>query len=155
MRGLQRLTLGIVGAISTGLCACESRTDVPRPLPSVADGDASGSEAGSARARPFDAGMRGDPTAYAPGTCTAVPTGMSCQTGAHGDAAGQHCTAFCDAARYEMICSGSPGQMPAPASSLACEIIPIPTPSNVLFYCCPYAEGHAGAPAESPSFAPR
>ncbi len=29
------------------------------------------------------------------------------------------------------------GSIPEPDSSLNCSVIPIPTPSNELFYCCP------------------
>jgi hypothetical protein len=30
-----------------------------------------------------------------------------------------------------------PSSMPAPETSLGCTVIPVPTPSNVAFYCCP------------------
>ncbi|MGO8997045.1 MAG: hypothetical protein ACLQVI_27330 [Polyangiaceae bacterium] len=50
------------------------------------------------------------------------------------------CTSLCGASEYELTCtSGSPNPngIPDPDPSLGCTIIPIPTPSDALFYCCP------------------
>jgi hypothetical protein len=45
------------------------------------------------------------------------------------------CRPICDSSQYEMSCyDGS-----SLDAALGCQIIPIPTPSNVLFYCCPCA----------------
>jgi hypothetical protein len=43
------------------------------------------------------------------------------------------CKSLCPAAQYELTCQGAAD----PAASLACNVIPIPTPSDILFYCCP------------------
>jgi hypothetical protein len=55
----------------------------------------------------------------------------------------ESCRSLCGASQYEMTCTSatlSPSPIPAPASSLGCQIIPILTPSDVLFYCCPCSE---------------
>jgi hypothetical protein len=53
------------------------------------------------------------------------------------------CSDACSPTEYELTCnSASPDtgdQIPAPDPSLGCKAIPIPTPSNVLFFCCPCA----------------
>jgi hypothetical protein len=41
---------------------------------------------------------------------------------------------------YALTCTGDrmmPSSIPSPDTSLDCTVIPVPTPSNVLFYCCP------------------
>ncbi len=59
------------------------------------------------------------------------------------------CTDLCCATEYELTCSGAPPReidgglvdedIPTPAPSLNCKAIPIPTPINSSFYCCPCA----------------
>jgi hypothetical protein len=56
------------------------------------------------------------------------------------------CTDLCSPTEYSLSCSGAFSaenagavQIPAPASSLGCSILPLPTPINELFYCCPCA----------------
>jgi hypothetical protein len=43
---------------------------------------------------------------------------------------------LCGASQYTLACHGEP-PIPAPDGMLKCSIVPIPTPRNVLFYCCP------------------
>ena len=47
----------------------------------------------------------------------------------------------CSSAEYSLDCVGvmssSTMSIPAPDSSLGCRILPLPTPSNRLYYCCP------------------
>ena len=50
------------------------------------------------------------------------------------------CQDACSASEYALTCMGDvmmPASMPSPDTSLGCTAIPVPTPSNVLFYCCP------------------
>jgi hypothetical protein len=51
------------------------------------------------------------------------------------------CQPLCRQTEYEMVCGGSatgmPARIPDPDPALGCQIIPIPTPPNVSFYCCP------------------
>ncbi len=58
------------------------------------------------------------------------------------DGAAAQCSDACTATEYELSCEGSTdggpgGAIPQPDPSLGCTVIPIPTPSNALFYCCP------------------
>ena len=48
------------------------------------------------------------------------------------------CTNACSATQYALSCysGGALVPIPAPAWSLGCQLIPIPTPSGALFYCC-------------------
>jgi hypothetical protein len=73
--------------------------------------------------------------AEAPG-CYVARTGESC--GPEG------CQSTCASYEYMLSCYGDvsmPGSIPEPESSLGCAIVPIPTPENVLFYCCPCLNG--------------
>jgi hypothetical protein len=49
------------------------------------------------------------------------------------------CQLACTQDQYTLTCVSSalPGRIPTPEPSLGCSAIPVPTPSNVLFYCCP------------------
>lgn len=50
------------------------------------------------------------------------------------------CDSACQFSDYTLKCyAGSDvgAEIPRPSESLACTGIPIPTPPNVLFYCCP------------------
>jgi hypothetical protein len=80
--------------------------------------------------------------------CHAGPPAQDCQVssgatinGADGGVTGgtESCKPLCSSAQYELTCmsAGISGPIPDPASSLSCQIIPGPTPSNALFYCCP------------------
>jgi hypothetical protein len=81
--------------------------------------------------------------------CFAGPPASSCQVsnGATVLADGgvengtETCQSLCAAGQYELTCrsSGLAGPIPDPDSSLGCQAIRIPTPSNELFYCCPCA----------------
>jgi uncharacterized protein YceK len=82
--------------------------------------------------------------------CLASPPHSICQVSngatieADGSVSGgtESCQPLCPASNYELTCTGAPimGSIPDPDPSLKCQVIPIPTPSNVLFYCCPCAE---------------
>jgi hypothetical protein len=97
---------------------------------SASSGEPSGHDAGNlcAALAAADAGDTGDAGGAG---CSPHAPGMIC--GPSG------CTSLCLATDYEMTCT-SPDMsapIPAPAPSLGCTIITIPTPSDVLFYCCP------------------
>jgi hypothetical protein len=56
-----------------------------------------------------------------------------------------NCEDPCTPSEYSLSCAGplefsSHPEIPTPAPSLGCRVIPIPTPSNELFYCCPCAQ---------------
>lgn len=45
---------------------------------------------------------------------------------------------LCASSRYALSCYGTNGVIAsAPDSTLGCAVVPVPTPSNVLYYCCP------------------
>jgi hypothetical protein len=54
----------------------------------------------------------------------------------------ESCKSLCGASQYEMTCSAAAvnAVSPDPDSALGCQVIPIPTPSSTLFYCCPCAD---------------
>jgi hypothetical protein len=117
-------TLVLITVLPAG--ACSGRT-----TQTFAEGGAGG--AGSALSCPpleqADAGDAGSESAG----CLPGPTAMICTSG--------DCHPLCPAGDYEMTCRGAGpmGPIPGPPSGLGCSITPIPTPSNVLFYCCPCA----------------
>jgi hypothetical protein len=50
------------------------------------------------------------------------------------------CEDACSASEYALTCTGDtmmPSSIPSPDTSLGCTVIPVPTPSNVAFYCRP------------------
>jgi hypothetical protein len=53
------------------------------------------------------------------------------------------CHDACSASEYALTCTGEVQSypIPSPESSLGCRAIPVPTPSNRLFYCCPCTGG--------------
>ena len=80
--------------------------------------------------------------------CFASPPGQICQvsngatinlTDGGATEGTQSCSSLCGRSRYEMTCRGTApiGTIPSIDPSLDCQVIPIPTPSNTLFYCCP------------------
>ena len=58
------------------------------------------------------------------------------------DIANGTCTNACSPSQYALTCVGAAltSAIPAPDTSLNCRVIPIPTPSDVLVYCCPCAK---------------
>jgi len=49
---------------------------------------------------------------------------------------------LCASSQYGLSCYGNTTSPPsAPDMALKCTIVPIPTPTNVLLYCCPCAGG--------------
>jgi hypothetical protein len=51
------------------------------------------------------------------------------------------CQPACGASDYSLTCTGASafGSIPEPDATLGCTVLPVPTPSSVLFYCCPCA----------------
>lgn len=75
---------------------------------------------------------------YPPGSDTSSDTGKGNFVGCRPGPASN----FCDQSWYTMTCNSAgtmPSSIPEPANSLACKVLPIPTPSNTLYYCCPCA----------------
>jgi hypothetical protein len=89
----------------------------------------------------YPAGVPVSSTPSGPG-CFAHPPGQVCQVsnGATvlpdgGVANGtESCSSMCASSDYGMTCNGASA---GPAASLGCQIVPIPTPSDVAIYCCP------------------
>src|SRR5664279_3618267 len=80
--------------------------------------------------------------------CFASPPAQICQVSngatinlADGGVTGgtESCSSLCGPSQYEMTCRGAApmGTVPNLDPSLGCQVIPIPTPSSTLFYCCP------------------
>jgi hypothetical protein len=92
----------------------------------------------------YPASVQVSSDASGPG-CFAHTPGMICQVsnGATvlpdgGVANGtETCSSLCGTSDYEMTCMNTSAE---PDPSLGCQVIPIPSPSDVLFYCCPCAE---------------
>jgi len=58
---------------------------------------------------------------------------------ADGGAGTATCTNQCTPSEYALSCySGGTDFIPPPDPTLRCRVIPIPTPSGALFWCCPY-----------------
>jgi hypothetical protein len=50
------------------------------------------------------------------------------------------CDNECSPTEFSLSCHGaSPSQIPSPRPQWDCRVIPVPTPSGTLFYCCPCA----------------
>jgi len=98
--------------------------------------------------------------------CFAGPSGQICQVsngasvtvledgGSSISGGTESCASLCPSAQYELTCrsygiADLMGPIPNPDSTLRCTIIPIPTPSNALFYCCPCARGGDTATVDS------
>jgi hypothetical protein len=64
-------------------------------------------------------------------------------TGADGKPVTNACHNACSASEYALTCAAEVQShpIPSPDGSLGCKAIPVPTPSNQLFYCCPCAGG--------------
>ena len=63
--------------------------------------------------------------------CFATPSSTLC--------APSGCQSLCAAADTPVTCTsdGPTGPIPAPDAAAGCTIVPIPTPSSELYYCCP------------------
>jgi hypothetical protein len=132
--------LGALAALALVVAGCSSSSSSPST---------------SSTAAQTGAGTCTYPAAAKAGTpasgmgCFAAPSGQSCQVsnGATVLADGgvengtETCTSQCAASEYELTCnSGSVmGSIPDPDPSLDCKVIAQPTPSDLLFYCCPCA----------------
>jgi hypothetical protein len=53
-----------------------------------------------------------------------------------GAPAPSECTSACGVSEYALSCTGA-----SPDTALRCTVVPIPTPSNGSFFCCPCATG--------------
>jgi hypothetical protein len=51
------------------------------------------------------------------------------------------CHSACSASDYSLACTGASasGAIPEPDAASGCQVLPIPTPSDRLIYCCPCA----------------
>src|SRR5450755_1716538 len=78
------------------------------------------------------AGLALGSDAAAPG-CKADPAFQICSSSG--------CKSACAGSELPVACTGDStgGTIPAPDAAFGCTVIPIPTPSNELFYCCPCA----------------
>jgi len=79
-----------------------------------------------------------------------VPNGSSVNaqngtiTGPDGKPVTDACHDACSASEYALTCTSAtllPSTIPEPDSSLGCTVIPVPTASDVLYYCCPCGQG--------------
>lgn len=97
------------------------------------DGSSSLGSQNSALTCQAPAGISAAADAAAPG-CAANPSFKIC--GPSG------CQSACTASEVAVTCTAATemGPIPAPDATLGCTVIPIPTPSDALFYCCPCAE---------------
>ena len=64
--------------------------------------------------------------------CLARPDFLICEVGSD-------CKNACTAEEVSLTCTAPQpgGAIPTPAASRGCHVIPIPTPSSSLYYCCP------------------
>jgi len=100
---------------------------------------ACGQSEGDGGACSYPPGATPHPDAAAPGPgCFAGPSGQICEVATDGQ---RTCSNLCAPAEYQVTCTGEllSGSIPVPLASLGCRILPLPTPSNVLNYCCPCA----------------
>jgi hypothetical protein len=150
------------GCASNGECCAPNRclniTGTPacqQEGPQVAEPDASATssvivDAGACR-WPASVASSGDASSVG---CWAKPTFNICQVpsggsfnaqdgtvrGPDGQVVAGACHDACSASEYALTCTGAtmmPPSIPSPDTALGCTAIPGPTPSNVLFYCCP------------------
>lgn len=65
-------------------------------------------------------------------------------TGPDGKPVTNACHDACSGSEYALTCTSATllsAPIPVPDVSLGCSVIPIPTPSDALFYCCPCGQG--------------
>jgi hypothetical protein len=119
-----------------GVCACNGSA-------SDAGGDAADSGNGG----------EGNDCRYPPGSDTSSAAGdagfVGCRPGPamtlceQSSSGPTSCHSLCGASEYTLTCNSGGIEItpiPEPDSSLNCSVIPIPTPTNMLFYCCPCAQ---------------
>ena len=75
--------------------------------------------------------------AHAPGQICLVSNGATILPDGGVSGSTESCKSICGASQYEMTCMDTDA---APDPSLGCQLIPIPTPSCCLYYCCPCVE---------------
>jgi hypothetical protein len=97
------------------------------------DGSSSLGSQNSALTCQAPAGISTGADAAAPG-CVADPSFKICGPST--------CQSACSASEVAVTCTGASqfGPIPAPDAALGCTVLPVPTPSDVLFYCCPCAQ---------------
>ena len=120
---------------------------------------ATSSDAGTANSSDVDAGTCTWPAGVtsidgASGVgCWAKPTFDICEVpnggsvaqdgtirGPDGQVVTNACHNGCSTSEYALTCTGDSmisSNIPSPEPTLGCKAIPVPTASNVLFYCCP------------------
>jgi hypothetical protein len=143
--------LGVCGLVGAALVACGNRTDLVESAGTAFEGGtardatiARPSVADASGSKPRATGMTDELDAtFDAGSCVAQPTASLCEVSngatvnADGSVTGgtERCEPLCGPSQYELVCSGVD-----PDPSLGCRIIPIPTPSCCLYYCCPSAD---------------
>jgi hypothetical protein len=75
--------------------------------------------------------------AHVPGQICEVSNGATVLPDGGVSGGTESCHSLCGASEYEMTCQFT---NTGPDPSLGCTVIPIPTPSCCLYYCCPCAE---------------
>ncbi|HEX8789891.1 MAG TPA: hypothetical protein VF765_02995 [Polyangiaceae bacterium] len=98
-----------------------------------------GSNGGGSCRYPGNVQVSSDPSgpgcfAHAPGQICQVSNGATVLPDGGVSGGTESCTSICGASQFEMTCMDTNS---APDPSLGCTVIPIPTPSCCLYYCCP------------------
>jgi hypothetical protein len=126
----------LFAALALCVSACSGATT---STSSSSNQQADGVEGGACN-YPASVEVNADPTgsgcfAKTPGQICQVSNGATILLDGGVSGGTESCQSMCGASQYEMTCRNVSG----PADSLGCQVIPIPTPANVLFYCCPCA----------------
>jgi hypothetical protein len=137
--------LVVLALASSGCSSSSPSTGSSSGAPSTADQGA----VASAETCHYPANVEAASDAAASAGCLASPPHSICEVSngaiiaADGSVTGgtESCRPLCPASTYELTCTGAQimSSIPDPDPSLSCQVIPIPTPSDVLFYCCPCA----------------
>jgi hypothetical protein len=125
-------------------------------LLAVAAGCSGGGSSPSSSSSTQQADVQGTGTCHYPATvdvnsspsgagCFARPPAQICEVSngatvnVDGGVSGgtESCSSLCGPSQYEMTCTDT-NDGPDPA--LGCQVIPVPTPSCCLYYCCPCAD---------------
>lgn len=70
--------------------------------------------------------------------CAPMPVFRSCEQTITPGGTTETCTDVCPMIDYPLACRGTmAATVPAPDQSLGCSVVPMPTPPNETFYCCP------------------
>jgi hypothetical protein len=136
--------LALLGLVGSVIPACANRTDLNGSTGNSDGGiHAEGMVSNGSCHLPAPVEVRTDPPvpgcfARSPAALCAVRNGATVNAADGGVSGGtESCASLCKASQYEMVCD-PPEETPDP--SLGCRVIPIPTPSCCLYYCCPCAD---------------